>query len=290
MTKAAVLATAQALLDQLNALPDDPVVVPPTPPVPTAVAPDIVDLVPSSFAAIVTPTYLYKGNKTPQWPLGLMAGVMPSSSTDAGYAACDKFGNAPEFGVDPQVGPFFRCGSFQGATRLISWYHKFSGVDALYMRQIVRADPDVLDGMNELGVKLSAFGRYGGGMAFCIDHMVPKNGVLPLRPYVYSVESGANYGSTYDNQIIGSPALVPGEWAVIDTYAKVNTPGQADGVAWAKLNGVKFWDRIDFNWRNDVAMQFDCVHGQFYHGGMTPPKVPIHYSLARLAASTQVII
>lgn len=60
-------------------------------------------------------------------------------------------------------------------------------------------------------------------------------------------------------------ALKPGQWMRIEEEAILNTPGRADGVLRAWVNGKLVLERFDIGFRKDEVQSFQAVVGDVHH-------------------------
>ena len=61
--------------------------------------------------------------------------------------------------------------------------------------------------------------------------------------------------------------FVPDRWYTIDEYVTMNTPGQHDGVLRSFVDGVKVFEKTDFNFRNVSTLHAGNAWFDFYYGG-----------------------
>ena len=166
----------------------------------------------------------------------------------------------------------------------------------LYVRYLMKMDPDVFSGMNELGVKLP--GMEGRGFSYRMEHGQPS----PVNPQVFRLLM-YTYDATraFDDPNRGSldrKTLVcfrAGQLYCVEQHVRLNTlaaDGRAnpDGVIEIFVDGVLVY--------SDYKAQVSSAKGaaitsmpfaNFYHGGTTVPKAPIHYEFSGIAVAQQYI-
>jgi hypothetical protein len=200
------------------------------------------------------------------------------------------FANDPQFLTDASGLRYLRFSSFDGATRLISWFLKFPARDSAHARYCIYVEDDVADGMTELGVKLPGLAStaIGETLSWRMEHgpiQPGRRGDYALLDYRYDAESGGGFGAIHSM----NATLHAGRWYVIEQRAKLNTPGQSDGEAVVWLNGHEVYRSTTTRFRNVATTLLDEVHVNVYHGGSRPPSRPIHYRIAKIAVSSSYI-
>ncbi len=91
--------------------------------------------------------------------------------------------------------------------------------------------------------------------------------------YVYHMGMG-RWGSIYPWE----GTVNRGEWTAIENYVRVNTPGEADGVIKAWVNGDLVFEKSDLRFRAAGFEQYDIseILWHIYHGGASPSEVDQH--------------
>ena len=96
-----------------------------------------------------------------------------------------------------------------------------------------------------------------------------KDGTFRLSYYTYHARMKGKYGDSYHWS--GEAAnLEPGKWHCIEEYCKINTPGEADGILRAWVNGALVLDKTDVCMRNTAQLHLKSFWMNFYHGGKQP--------------------
>lgn len=97
--------------------------------------------------------------------------------------------------------------------------------------------------------------------------------------YVYHMDMG-RWGSSYKWE-----GTIPREeWVEIENYVRVNTPGEADGVIKAWVNGDLVYEKSDLRFRAAGFEQYSAKEMSWviYHGGTPPSPVDQHLYLRNL--------
>ena len=166
----------------------------------------------------------------------------------------------------------------------------------LYTRYLMKIDPDVYIGMNELGVKLPGF--EGGGFSYRMEHgaqSAANPGVFRLVIYGYDATRSfddPNRGSIDRKTVV---CLRAGQLYSIEQHVKLNTlapngTANNDGVVEIFVDGVLVYS--DYK-AQVTAVSNDSIKSMpfanFFHGGSTVPKAPIHYEFSGIATSQRYI-
>ena len=166
----------------------------------------------------------------------------------------------------------------------------------LYTRYLLKIDRDVYVGMNELGVKLPGF--EGGGFSYRMEHgaqSAANPGVFRLLIYGYDAVRSfddPNRGSLDRKTLV---CLRAGQLYSIEQHVKLNTvapdgSANTDGIIEIFVDGVLVYS----DYRAQVtASANDAIKSMpfanFFHGGSTVPKAPIHYEFSGIATSQRYI-
>ncbi|MGB0715091.1 MAG: polysaccharide lyase [Phycisphaerae bacterium] len=95
--------------------------------------------------------------------------------------------------------------------------------------------------------------------------------------YVYHAQQKGTYGDGWPWQNAGETLLSHGRWYRIKQYIKLNTPGKADGVLRAWVNGRLAFDKTDIMFRKVNALRIFSYWVDFYFGGK--PKAPREFKI-----------
>ena len=166
----------------------------------------------------------------------------------------------------------------------------------LYTRYLLKIDPDVYVGMNELGVKLPGF--EGSGFSYRMEHgaqSAANPGVFRLVMYTYDATRSfddPNRGSLDRKTLV---CLKAAQLYSIEQHVKLNTlapDGSAnpDGIIEIFVDGVLVY--ADYKAQVSASANATITSmpfANFFHGGSTVPKAPIHYEFSGIATSQRYI-
>ncbi len=99
------------------------------------------------------------------------------------------------------------------------------------------------------------------------------NRVTPMGSYVYHLGQGGNYGNTWAWNMGNAALLKNNIWYCIEQFVQLNTPGEADGVLIAWLDGRKVFERKNLQFRTSYALKIEEVWMNIYHGGLDPSPI-----------------
>jgi len=89
--------------------------------------------------------------------------------------------------------------------------------------------------------------------------------------YVYYPHQSQTYGVDLPYLLAGSPArFQPGVWHRVEHRVVMNTPGQANGVLQAWIDGQLALDLHDRVWRLDDSIHVDALYFSTFFGGNDP--------------------
>jgi hypothetical protein len=89
--------------------------------------------------------------------------------------------------------------------------------------------------------------------------------------YVYHPRQTSKYGVDLPYQLDGEPVrFQPGIWHRVEHRVVMNTPGQADGVLQAWIDGRLALDARDRVWRLDATVHVDALYFSTFFGGDDP--------------------
>ena len=263
--------------------------------------------------------YVGPSNVPDKWSLELTD--YASLTRQAGYSLTGNppgtyhFTYNPEWGVDALGIKYLRAttdpnayGQFGAGASLFEWYMPLSNAltggkvgdefESIHVRYLLWIEDDVAPNFNELGMKLpgisseTGFGERGGVMSWRLWHTPPQgDGTFRLNSYRYDYETGAGYPQLDKYQT--NVDLKPGRWHVFEVAVTLNTVvngvPQADGYGAVWHDGTKVFETTTHKFRNDPLTKLRSFDVIVYHGGMTAPKGPMHYRIAKLAVSTSYI-
>ncbi len=89
--------------------------------------------------------------------------------------------------------------------------------------------------------------------------------------YVYFPRQTTTYGVDLPYVVAGTPArFQPGTWHRVEHRVVMNTPGQANGVLQAWIDGQPALDLHDRVWRLDASVHVDALYFSTFFGGNDP--------------------
>jgi hypothetical protein len=89
-----------------------------------------------------------------------------------------------------------------------------------------------------------------------------------IGSYVYHKHSG-KYGAIVGWNLGPTGLLEKNRWYSVEQQVKMNTPGQADGVLRAWIDGRLVLERTDLHFRDVPELKVESVWMNVYHGGIT---------------------
>jgi len=127
------------------------------------------------------------------------------------------------------------------------------------------------------GRRSDGTGGWSVRVAFKDHHTSPDS--ITAEYYVYHMDMG-QWGSLYP----WNGTLKRGEWIDIENYVRVNTPGEADGVIRAWVDGELVFEKEDLRFRAEGYEQYDVrdIMWHIYHGGAPSSPVDQHLYLRDL--------
>lgn len=78
-------------------------------------------------------------------------------------------------------------------------------------------------------------------------------------------------------------------WYAVETYVKLNTPGQNDGILRGWVDGRLAYERTDWRWRDVNTLRVERVWMNFYHGGTATPSTDLHVYIDNVVIATEYI-
>jgi len=107
--------------------------------------------------------------------------------------------------------------------------------------------------------------------------------------YVYHADMSGQYGDV-DLWLQGCAGLLDkNRWYAVETYVKLNTPGQNDGILRGWVDGRLAYERTDWRWRDVNTLRIEQVWMNFYHGGTATPPSDLHVYIDNVVVATEYI-
>lgn len=103
-----------------------------------------------------------------------------------------------------------------------------------------------------------------------------KNGLTEIGFYCYHADMKGPYGSTWmwdENRFKG---LKNNRWYCIEQYAKLNTPGQNDGILRGWVDGKPVFEKTDLRMRDIPDLKIENIWLNLYHGGQWTASTDDH--------------
>jgi hypothetical protein len=158
-------------------------------------------------------------------------------------------------------------------------------------------EADVVEGMNELGVKLP--GLEGSGFSLRMEHGKHILGSdppqLPLLTYWYLADPFMKDRSGYGLVWHMGVNFTVGTVHCIEQHLRLNTRNEdgtfnRDGVIEIWFDGRKLYENSAVLIQDKVwPAEINNFFGNFYHGGSRTPKKRMHYQFGGIAISHQYI-
>lgn len=107
--------------------------------------------------------------------------------------------------------------------------------------------------------------------------------------YVYHADMPGSYGDV-DLWLQGCGGLLDkNRWYSVETYLKLNTPGENDGILRGWVDGRLVYERIDWRWRDVNTLKIEQAWMNFYHGGTATPPTDLHLYIDNVVVATEYI-
>jgi hypothetical protein len=116
-----------------------------------------------------------------------------------------------------------------------------------------------------------------------------ENGRTPIGFYCYHADMQGRYGShwVWDKDNLGY--LANNRWYCVEQYARLNTPGQNDGVLRGWIDGKLAFEKTDVRMRDVDSLKIETVWINLYHGGRWTSQSPDHLYIDNVAIGTEPI-
>lgn len=88
-----------------------------------------------------------------------------------------------------------------------------------------------------------------------------------IGSYVYHVGMEGDHGSAWGWGLGKTGALEKNRWYSVEQYVKLNTPGQADGVLRAWIDGELAFENTQLRFRDVAELRIETLWMNVYHGG-----------------------
>jgi hypothetical protein len=91
-----------------------------------------------------------------------------------------------------------------------------------------------------------------------------------IGTYVYHAGMAGNYGDTWGWNLGPTGVLQKNRWYSIEQRVRLNTPGKADGIYEAWVDGRLAYRKSDIRYRDTDVLRIESVWMNVYHGGTRP--------------------
>ncbi len=97
------------------------------------------------------------------------------------------------------------------------------------------------------------------------------------------------YGANWRWEIEDRGLLENNRWYCIEQYAKLNTPGENDGVLRAWIDGKPAFEKTDVRMRDKRNLKIELIWFNFYHGGKSAAEKDHHAYIDDVVISREAI-
>jgi hypothetical protein len=116
-----------------------------------------------------------------------------------------------------------------------------------------------------------------------------KNGKTPIGYYCYHMDMTGQYGSNWvwDKDRLGY--LDNNRWYCIEQYAKMNTPGQSNGILRGWVDGQLAFEKTDIRMRDVDTLKIETIWVNIYLGGTWTSRSEHHLYIDNVVISPKYI-
>jgi hypothetical protein len=189
-----------------------------------------------------------------------------------------------------------RCWALTSNPRVISWRTKHrSEAEHLFCRYLMRIGGDLLEAMDEDGMKLpglSGWGDYAEGQWNATLWHTPVSKANPhwYKLACYYMGADWNYAAHGARVIFTEGYLRAGKIHSIEQEILLNTIGAADGEMRIWLDGRVVLDERGMQMRSTAESKiWDNPFANVYHGGVKPPLTQFHVDIGGICVATEYI-
>jgi len=115
------------------------------------------------------------------------------------------------------------------------------------------------------------------------------DGRTPVGFYAYQMDMTGRYGSNWPWDRHGLGLLENNRWYLIEQHVKLNTPGKADGVLQAWVDGQLAFEKTDVRFRAVDTLKIESVWVNVYLGGTWSSESDHHLYIDDVAISRRPI-
>ena len=117
----------------------------------------------------------------------------------------------------------------------------------------------------------------------------PLAGRIPIGSYVYHAGMPGDYGDIWIWLEGYEGILVKDRWYCLEQYVKLNSPGQADGILRAWVDGRPAFEKTNIRYRDVASLKIERVWMNIYHGGKLPTDRDVHAYIDNVVISRQYV-
>ncbi len=114
-------------------------------------------------------------------------------------------------------------------------------------------------------------------------------GVTAVNNYAYHAKMTDPSGERWSWQEDPHSLLKKNQWYSIEQYVKLNTPGKADGVMKAWVDGHLVLNKTDIQYRSTRALKIETIWLDVYHGGTSPSPTDMVLYIDNVVVATKYI-
>ncbi len=103
-----------------------------------------------------------------------------------------------------------------------------------------------------------------------------KNGKTPIGYYCYNADQRSEYGDHWVWETDGLGYLANNRWVCVEQHAKMNTPGENDGILRAWIDGRLAFARTDVRMRDVADLKIENIWLNVYFGGKAVAEYDNH--------------
>ena len=105
--------------------------------------------------------------------------------------------------------------------------------------------------------------------------------------YTYHADMTGQYGSNFLWNIENRGSLVNGRWYCVETYVKMNTPGQNDGILRGWIDDELAFEKSDLRFRDTSELKVEQFWFNIYYGGKWSAPADMHVDFDAVVLSNE---
>ena len=107
--------------------------------------------------------------------------------------------------------------------------------------------------------------------------------------YAYHAEMKGTYGNHWPWSKDGKGLLENNRWYCIEQQAKMNTPGESDGILRAWVDGKLAFEKTNVRMRDVPALKIEKIWINLYHGGSRTAQTDDHLFIDNIVIAKKYI-